>query len=314
MNRIQCTRPAPIVSCLLLSTLLIAAASSWGPREAAARARCDYAALDAACREGGEAGDVCADAGGLPIPCGEEGAEVAGSCIEAAEYYRKPYPPRPVPPARDLEFIPRAPRCEPCALGAASAVLACKAKCVERFSGLRFDVVQRKWLADGGGRSLADEILAVGKYAGATPLAACQKNCGPPHDEAPVPPFIPATLPIDYDRDHWTFVTFARNWNPNATLDRWLRSYTVNHDKITAPRRICRLLVGDYCRTVAAKRDQGRCDHKRHLEAVCDDFYRGKLLCPGTCYTVGGDGYENPDHLCSKDETCSGTAAVCEAK
>lgn len=311
MNGNKCTIIRTIIVRALASTLMTLAALPSGAREAVAKSPCDYAALDAACRGGGRIGDICADSNGLPTPCDAPGAEIAGSCIAAAEYYRKPYPPRPEPPSRDLEFVPRLPRCEACAHGAASAVLACKTKCVERFSGLRFDVAQRRWLADGGPRSLDDEVLAVGKYAGTTPLAACVENCGPPNTALPAPPFAPPDGPI-FIGDHWSFVTFARNWDPNRSLNFWLRSYTVNQDKITAPRRVCRVLVGEYCQNVADRRDHGRCRKADHVKAVCDDFYRGELLCPGTCYTAGGDGYKNWDHLCPEGESCSGTRAVCE--
>ena len=173
-------------------------------------------------------------------------------------------------------FVHEPETCEPCAHDVVSAVATCRARCDRYFGGLRFtydpdDSDDRgAWVLDATSSSctlaqvhqgnadcaLHNTVLGSGADAGRTPLDACRTNCGPPDPTVPAhadgAPWVSkwTSKPPSEKQNHWHFVQYGRGWNPNDNLDNWLRSYTVNRDKATAPAAECQDLVGSYCNQV----------------------------------------------------------------
>jgi hypothetical protein len=237
-----------------------------------------------------------------------------GSCVGVAPYYEKfgAYSPS-VAHAFVAADEP------PCAHDPGSAVATCKWHCGEIFGRRGYDTLQGRFveMPPTDPRSLAAATLIDHpRFGDLTPLEACLDNCGPPNRMMPAPPFILDDAEME---DHWFFVTYHR-WNPNQDLARWLRSYTVNPDKRTAPARVCQKLFDSYCENLLPEGiDRSRCSEEgagstgRGDAGQCEIFRHGKTLCPGICYRRGGDSIRVPEHICDRDDDlrCDAVEAVC---
>lgn len=199
---------------------------------------------------------------------------------------------------------------------------------------------------------------------GMTPLQICLNNCGPPYTyyDATTPPCTPGgscstdesllrndtppwrsklgVNPPAYDEhNHWNFVSFGRGVTANRNLDNWLRSYSINRDKATAPSAVCGNIIGKYCSTILPRNDSPpRAAEKRQrckdqmipgqgdgqtpavpwkfplpplddfngpdagVPGFCDHFFLGNYLCPNTCTMQGSDAGDNPLHRCAGDQ------------
>jgi hypothetical protein len=120
--------------------------------------------------------------------------------------------------------------------------------------------------------ALADEIPCARDVPSA--IATCQHYCAKrlAGDSA-------AACSRNCER-HAAWVT-ANRWKP-WRLNFWLRSFAVNTDKPNGLRKECVRLGGE----------------------DCDIFWHGNMLCPGVCYSAGGDAYDNPAHVCSPGKLC----------
>ena len=202
-----------------------------------------------------------------------------GTCEPAAHFYERLATPGASRPGQVFySFVHDAAVCEPCAHDVVSAVATCRSRCDRYFDSLRFEYDPEdaddagSWVLDttsttcsmedvdnGEGNAdcaLHNTELESGEDMGLTPLEACRANCGPPDPlvdtHADGPPWVSlwTNRPSDEKQNHWYFVQYGRGWNPNDNLDNWLRSYTVNRDKATAPAKECQTLVNVYCNQV----------------------------------------------------------------
>jgi hypothetical protein len=173
-----------------------------------------------------------------------------GFCRGAAHYYERLATPATSRPGdRFYSFVHDEASCTPCGHEVVSAVETCKYLCRRYFGTLRFDTGTSTWI-EGTTLALGDHEVEVGGEP-MPALDACVANCGPPNAATPATPWVSELGGAPDDKhNHWYFVQYGRGWNPNDNLDNWVRSYTVNRDKATAPANKCQDWVNSYCNAI----------------------------------------------------------------
>jgi hypothetical protein len=240
--------------------------------------------------------------------------------------------------------------------------MTCKSLCDTYFSDLGYDEVEQKFRAyadetpgcaeEESCRAMRNHDIALQGYCDQndgtrkcdmSPYQICRNNCGPVYHfadgEESVAPYVSSPSirqrPVHERHNHWHFVNFIRGWDGNDNLDNWLRSYTVNRDKPSAPSKVCNDVVRAYCKKLyptnsgnAQQRKECRKgllaaaidfdgDGQGDSNAFCDHFYQGNMLCENTCYTCGADCFQNSNHICGQGfigqegDKCDPHLAVC---
>jgi hypothetical protein len=273
---------------------------------------------------------------GWPICTSEDGAQVeslfpsgecdpsgptpieVGRCEPAAYFYEKIGGFRAKPWAH-YAFLFNRDHCEPCAYEVRSAVDTCQLVCDDLIGQLGFDGSDFVPMTADDPRAMRSVVIDSGRYEGKTAYETCRRLCGPEDGSAPLVGDGRLGV-LEAKGDHWFHTIYGRDWNPNKNLDNWMRSYTVNPDKRTAPTNACRKYMTAYCEQVATDdADEQKClevgagDGVKGSAGLCEAWH-GNYLCDGTCYAYGRDAPLIPEHVCLGRDVCDEQRAVCQLK